>query len=320
VSTVPGPASEQPGETAARGGTARSRWRTSTQLIRSTRQRVADTRRRLEDARLGSRPLDAAFTIGERDVTAGGSLLAGALAFRLFLWMLPTALVLVAGLGFAAAAGGSAAVDAAHAAGLRSLTASSINQAAAEAERGRWVLLIVGLWLLYLASVALAKALVAATALAWGSAGRRVRRKPIAAVILLGYSVIILVVAALAGYVRHRNTGLGVVVIVLLVVVWAGLWWLASWLLPHGDAPPIYLLPGAVLVGVGVQVLYAIEVIYLNRRITTASALYGSLGAAATLLLATYLVSRLLMGSAVVNAVLWERHALRDLIDLTGPG
>jgi uncharacterized BrkB/YihY/UPF0761 family membrane protein len=166
----------------------------------------------------------------------------------------------------------------------------------------------------------LAKALFAATALAWGSAGRRVRRKPIAAAILLGYSVIILVVSALAAYARHRNTGLGVVVILLLVVVWAGLWWLASWLLPHGDAPPIYLLPGAVLVGVGVQVLYAIEVIYLNRRITTASALYGSLGAAATLLLATYLVSRLLMGSAVVNAVLWERHALRDLIDLTGPG
>lgn len=319
MSTVPGPAPDPPGGTPVKAGAARSGWRASTKLIRSTKQRAADTRRRLEDARPGSRPLDAVFTIGERDVTAGGSLLAGALAFRLFLWLLPTALVVCAGLGFASAAGGSAAVDAAHAAGLRSLAASSINQAAAEAERGRWVLLIGGLWLLYLASVALAKALVAATGLAWGSAGRRVRRKPIAAAILLGYSVMILVVAALAGYARHRNTGIGVVVTLLLVLVWAALWWLASWLLPHGDAPPIYLLPGALLVGVGVQVLYAIEVIYLNRRITTASALYGSLGAAATLLLATYLISRLLMASAVVNAVLWERHALRELIDRKGP-
>jgi uncharacterized BrkB/YihY/UPF0761 family membrane protein len=318
VTTVPGPAPDPPGETPAKVGAVRSGWRASTKLIRSTRQRATDTRRRLQDARPGSRPLDALFSIGERDVTAGGSLLAGALAFRLFLWLLPTALVFCAGLGFASAAGGSAAVDATHAAGLRTLTTSSINEAAAEAERGRWVLLIGGLWLLYLASVALAKALVAATALAWGSASRRVGHKPIAAVVLLGFSVIIVAVAALAPYARHRDAGLGVVVIFLLVLVWAALWWLASWLLPHRDAPPVYLVPGALLVGVGVQVLYAVEVIYLSRRITSASALYGSLGAAATLLLATYLIARLVMASAVVNAVLWERNELRDVIDRRG--
>ena len=37
----------------------------------------------------------------ERDSEVGGGIIAGALAYRLFIWLLPLALVAVAGLGFA---------------------------------------------------------------------------------------------------------------------------------------------------------------------------------------------------------------------------
>jgi uncharacterized BrkB/YihY/UPF0761 family membrane protein len=35
---------------------------------------------------------------------------------------------------------------------------------------------------------------------------------------------------------------------------------------------------------------------------------YGALGAAAALLVTLYLISRLIVGAAVVNATLWERR------------
>jgi uncharacterized BrkB/YihY/UPF0761 family membrane protein len=48
--------------------------------------------------------------------------------------------------------------------------------------------------------------------------------------------------------------------------------------------------------------------VYFSRKIASASGLYGALGGAATLLLWLFLLARLAVGAAVVNAVLWERQ------------
>jgi len=66
--------------------------------------------------------------------------------------------------------------------------------------------------------------------------------------------------------------------------------------------------------GIGVQLLYVLTVVYFIRKIGSASELYGTLGAAATLLLWLYLLARLIVGASVVNAVLWERGTVPQLI------
>jgi uncharacterized BrkB/YihY/UPF0761 family membrane protein len=45
-------------------------------------------------------------------------------------------------------------------------------------------------------------------------------------------------------------------------------------------------------------------------RIESASELYGALGAASAVLLWLYLIGRLVVASAVLNATLWERRRL----------
>jgi hypothetical protein len=62
-------------------------------------ERLAE-RAQEERGRRGS--VDAVFEMAERDVEVGGGIIAGALAYRLFIWLLPLALVAVAGLGVAA--------------------------------------------------------------------------------------------------------------------------------------------------------------------------------------------------------------------------
>jgi uncharacterized BrkB/YihY/UPF0761 family membrane protein len=73
----------------------------------------------------------------------------------------------------------------------------------------------------------------------------------------------------------------------------------------------VELLPGALLIGVGVQFLHLATVFYFAHRIARASKLYGGLGGAATILLWTYLVARLVIASTVVNKTLAGRRAQR---------
>ena len=67
----------------------------------ATRARVIDVLGRgVLAARLRIPALDAAFDVGERDRDVAGGLLAGAVAFRLFLWLVPFALAAVTVVGW----------------------------------------------------------------------------------------------------------------------------------------------------------------------------------------------------------------------------
>src|SRR5688500_18337766 len=99
---------------------------------------VATGTERIGDARTRVPAVDAAWSVWTRDRLMAGSLLAGAIAYRLFLWLLPVALVLTAALGFLGA-GGSA--DAARELGASRYIATTVGDAAEQADRGRWLLL-----------------------------------------------------------------------------------------------------------------------------------------------------------------------------------
>jgi hypothetical protein len=68
--------------------------------------------------------------MADRDIEVGGGIIAGALAYRLFIWLLPLALVLVAGLGFAADAASKSPQAAAESLGVAGLVSDSIASAA----------------------------------------------------------------------------------------------------------------------------------------------------------------------------------------------
>ena len=102
----------------------------------------------------------------ERDRDIGGAVLAGAIAFRVFVWLLAASLVAVAGLGFVAASGDDPA-GTADAVGVTAFAASSVAEAAADVQRSRWVLLAIGLWALYSASKNALRSIWVTSALVW---------------------------------------------------------------------------------------------------------------------------------------------------------
>ena len=78
--------------------------------------------------------------------------------------------------------------------------------------------------------------------------------------------------------------------------------------LPHRSTSWRDLMPGAVLVALGTQMIHLAVVLYLAPKIGRSSELYGALGAATVILLWLYLLARLIVAAAFLNAALWEHR------------
>jgi uncharacterized BrkB/YihY/UPF0761 family membrane protein len=264
---------------------------------------------RMESARSTIPAVDAAYATSMNDRLVGGSLLAGALAYRMFLWLLPLALVLCGGLGFLGAADDDAAGDLADDLGLSAYVSSTVGDAARQAEDGRWVLLVIGLVTLAVASASGLKSLRLVHARAWGLPLSGLRTSPVGVLGFLGFALLAVGTTLVGGWARDASPGLGLGVRLGVVVAFGVLWLVASVLLPRAPgAPWTALIPGALLFAAGAQLLHLLTVFYLAGKLQHSSELYGALGGAAAVLLWLFLIGRIIVGSAVLNATLWERR------------
>ena len=89
-----------------------------------------------------------------------------------------------------------------------------------------------------------------------------------------------------------------------MTAVFFVLWLRVSVWLPHRPVPVRALVPGAALVAVGVEGLHFFTVDDLNDRADRAQSVYGAIGAALVLLLWLFILARLIVGGAMVNAEL----------------
>jgi uncharacterized BrkB/YihY/UPF0761 family membrane protein len=267
-----------------------------------------DAARRVNDLRLEHDLVDAALEAGDLDRRRAGSLLAGGIAFRLFLWLLPAAL-LAATIAGALRLNGSQSPDhVARTLGLTASMASTIEQATKQSQRSPAVLLAIGIGAMLYASMSLVRALRVAHVLAWDEP---FRHRPHAlrdgGIFSLGI-VATLVLETGISYLRHSDVGASLLLSVASFALIGGAWLGLSSLLPHADADWRALLPGALMFAAGQAVLHLATVYYFAPRLGRAPTLYGSLGAAATLLVWLFLVSRIVVASAFFNATLWRKR------------
>ena len=274
--------------------------------LRQRAEVITDQGKKLvDDSRATLPPVDMGFAAVERDSHIGGFLLAGAIAFRLFVFILPVYLLALVIAGAVFAVDPTQTDDVAADAGMSKYLAGSISDAAQTSHKSMWLLVPVTLYAIASAGRSVDKAIAAAHARAWGIP--MPKRKPHYVVLgVLGFALSVLLATRMISLIRH-----GVLVPVSMVLgglIFFGLWLLASLVLPRREGVSVWsLVPGAVMVGVGTQCLYLFNVLYLNHKIQSASAAYGALGVAASALLWLYLLGRLMVASPVLNATLWER-------------
>lgn len=249
--------------------------------------------------------VDVGFRIADRDKQVAAGVLAGGVAYRFFFWMLALALLLGGALGFADADD----VEAASSSGLGAALADSVGDAVRSTQTARWWLLLIGAWLLLWTGYMGAKALVLVHATIWGVPPVRIRNALVASLAFSGLAVGLL--AALSGtrWLRAESgAALGLVVTVAVVVVPFVMWLAVSSVLPNRAADWKDLVPGALLVAVGVEALHLFTVIFLGPKLASATELYGGIGVATTILLWMYLVGRLVIGAAILDAAMVDRR------------
>jgi len=251
--------------------------------------------------------VDFVLTAGDRDRILGGSLVSGAIAFRLFLALVPMMVVVVAIIGLMTNVGHYTTQQLVSRMGMVGYIADSVADASKISTGTSWTVLVVAAFVLFLTTRSLARAMRTAHALAWGLPIRRWPNGTKAALVTIGFLVALLVIVGLINTMR-RDSGLAIIgVAVLTGVAVGGLWLVASRFLPRRSNRWLALLPGAVLVGVGTQLINVL-VIYFTWRAARAQAFYGSLGTAIVLLAWLYIMGRLLIASAVLNSHFYVRR------------
>jgi uncharacterized BrkB/YihY/UPF0761 family membrane protein len=253
-----------------------------------------------------------AFSIVHQGRRTAASVLAGALAFRFFLTMLPLTLVAVVGLGWLRSSGATPS-DALKQFGIKGVLASTINHSASFSEPGRATVLLLGIVGVLSGARTCAGTLRAIHALAWGIPVIRWRRGGRAGLIFLGAVVVGFACAGLAARARaDAGVALGFGASLLLAGVIALVWLAASWLLPHPDGLRwTAFLPGAILVGVGMALLQALTANWIGPKLNHESSLYGSLGVSFVVLGWLYVVGRLLVAAPLLNAAVLEHRGFR---------
>jgi uncharacterized BrkB/YihY/UPF0761 family membrane protein len=245
------------------------------------------------------------------DAETGGGVLGAAVAFRLFLFMVPYAFVVVTLLGYAQTTVSSSTTQAARDAGIGGIMLKAISGSSHLSGGHRLFALFGGAFALLLAARALLKVLRITHALIWRVPVPKPRKtvQPVLLAILV--VTVALGLAALVGKIRSVNVPGGIAATLIFVAIPGAVWFAVSIYLPHESAPRWALVPGAVVVAVGFEVLHLITVYWLPVEIEHKSATYGAIATSLAMLAWAALVGRLLTGSAVVNATLWRRYTQR---------
>jgi len=113
---------------------------------------------------------------------------------------------------------------------------------------------------------------------------------------------------AMVQWVRSESHRFSLLVTLLSGIVPLAFWLLVSRRLPHRGSGWRELLPGAVLVAVGVHAFYLFTTWFLGPKLASSTSTYGILGVVGTMLFWFYIFGRLVIGGATLNASLHDHR------------
>ena len=269
-------------------------------------ERAHILRANVESARADHTSVELGFSLVERDSAIGGGLLAGALAYRIFVLLLPSALLFVSGLGLYADTVDKSPGTVAKETGLHGLIASQVASTASS--NARWIVFLVMVPAVLYALVKLHRAIGVVHAIVWLGTGRGVRSTPKGVGVLGAAILLVFASGQIVGWIRRHDELGGISALVAYVAIVGTAWLVVSMYLPHRDVRWPALIPGALLVGAGLLFVNVFNVYVTTRLVEDRANTYGALGIAAALLLSLVLVGRVIVVSAELNALLDDRR------------
>ena len=239
----------------------------------------------------------------ERDKHAAGTLLGSALALRLFLFFVPTLLLLF---GVAGILGRYSAVDSSSDIGIGGALGHEIDSSFDQDRLSPWIAVIAGIFGMATAGRSLSRALVVSSALSWKMGGNQPLRMRVVGVVV-GILVALSFTWVLVNQIR-QTAGIAVASVSFVGVagVYLVLWSILYLALPRATNDPGAALTGAAVISVVMTGLQVVTQLYLPQKISGASSMYGTFGAVVAFLGWFFIVGRVLAFTFALNAVLFE--------------
>jgi membrane protein len=263
-----------------------------------------------------SNTIDVAFRVIETDRRVAGGLIAGGMAFRIFVVLVPFAFVLVTVFGFLGESmNPDDPVALARSFGMTGLIASAVGASTAESTVERVFTLLAALYALLWATWTLIRATRAVHGLAWGfqQPPRLARPWKPTLLVVVGMFSAFLADVGISRLSDLVNPAAELLVRLLVFGAIFAAWIGVSSLLPRAAGTTWRsLVPGALLMAVGLEVLQLLTVYFFSRYIASKTEAFGSIGASIAFLLWAYLAGRLIVTGAFLNAARWrqsEQHS-----------
>ncbi len=248
-----------------------------------------------------------------------GNYLASAVTLAAFMSLFPLLLVASSVLGFLASGEPDLANQLIDNMGLTGSAADTVRQMISTAESSRQAASIVGLGGLLWTGLGLVAAMQYAVNTPWQITGRGMKDKLSALLWLAGFGPLFLATFGIAVVLNFLPALLSPLGVVAGLALNTAMWLWTMKVLLHRKVGWRALLPGAILGGVGLEVLKLVGAVYVPRLVASASALYGSLGVVFAILAWMLFFGRLIVYASTLNVVLWEEEHGTVKVDLEVP-
>jgi membrane protein len=248
------------------------------------------------------------LAVQKRYSELNGNYLASAVTLTAFLSIFPLLLVAIAIIGFLAAGKADFSADVIEYLGITGDARTSITNALNKAQESRRLASVIGIVGLLWSGLGLVAAVQYAINAAWQVAGRGWRDKLKGLTWLGGAALLFATSFATSAVISVLPTFLAPLTTLAALSLNLGLWLWTFKVLSTRDIDWKSLLPGAVVAAIGLEILKAIGAFYVPWAVTSASALYGTLGVVFATLAWLLFFGRLVVYAAVVNVIQWEEH------------
>ena len=236
-----------------------------------------------------------------------GNNLAAVVTFQAFVSLLPMLLLIVAVVGFFSASGRDIASKIIGQLGLTGEAAKVVADAVKAARQGRKTATVIGVVGLLWSGLGLVNAVQYAYDQIWHVRERGLKDKAFGALWLVGAGILFVASAAVTAVVRWLPGPVAPIAFVVGLATSFALWMWTGRILLNVRLPWRALVPGAIFGAIGLEVLQGVGAFYVPRLVASSSQLYGSLGVVFATLAWLYFFGRLIVYTAVIGVVAWER-------------
>lgn len=258
----------------------------------------------LERIRPESRTVSAGFLIFERDREFPTSLLVGALAARIVIFLIPFMILAIFIIGLSADVSTTTAAEAAEEAGFPGMFAQAAEDSAAASGQLRVAGLLFTAFAMVWAANGLGRTVRLSTSVVWRAPRRRVQRRWTLPLSVIVFSLVVMFANAASHQLNQPGLIDDILRLAVELVMIAALWQLASRFLPHHPDADRWrdFAPGALLMAIALVALRAAMILYLIPKWANLSERYGDIGIVLVMLSFAYIVGFAVVASAHVNS------------------